>query len=104
MVDLLMMIGNALLIATFLLASAYAIVYHFTARWWENEFGRSHMAMKIALAAVTGLAIPRILTGANSDWYLLLRLAVFVAVPLTLAWRLVVLIKIQRKARREDHL
>jgi hypothetical protein len=98
-----MAIGNGLLIATCLLATAYAIVYHFTARWWETEFGRSLMSLKIAIALVTGLAIPRILTGANPAWYGMLRIVVFVAVPLTLAWRLAVLIKIQRQARKEDH-
>ena len=97
-----MLIGNGLLILTFLLATAYAIVYHFTARWWDTEFGRSLMSLKIAIAAVTGLGIPRILFGVNQHWYLILRVVVFVAVPLTLAWRLAVLIKIQRQSRREQ--
>lgn len=98
----LMLISNGLLILTFLLAAAYAIVYHFTARWWETEFGRSLMSLKIAIAAVTGLSIPRILFGLNSEWYAVLRIVVFVAVPLTLAWRLAVLIKIQLGSRKED--
>lgn len=92
-----MTIGNGLLIITFLLALAYAVVYHFTSRWWESEFGRSLMSLKIAIAAVTGLAVPRILWGLNSPAYTLLRLVVFIAVPVALAWRLVVLIKLQRK-------
>jgi hypothetical protein len=99
----LMWIGNGLLTLTFFLSAAYAITYHFTARWWETEFGRSLMSLKIALAGVTGLAIPRIFFGSNQDWYAILRLVVFVAVPLSLAWRLTVLIKIQRASRKEDH-
>lgn len=95
-------VANGLLILTFLLAAAYAIVYHFTARWWESEFGRSLMSLKIAIAVVTGLALPRILFDSDQAWYQALRVIVFVAVPLTLAWRLAVLIKIQRQARKED--
>jgi hypothetical protein len=102
MPDIPMLIGNGLLILTFLLSLAYAITYHLVARWWETDFGRSLMSLKIALAVVTGLAAVRILFGVNADWYTALRLIVFVAVPLSLAWRLVVLIKIQRQSRKED--
>lgn len=100
MADVSMLIGNGLLILTFLLAAAYAIIYHFTARWWESEFGRSLMSLKIAITAVTGLAIPRILFGLTGPAYTMIRLVVFIAVPVTLAWRLVVLIKLQVLKRR----
>lgn len=98
----LMLVGNGLLILTFLLAAAYAILYHFTARWWESEFGRSLMSLKIAIAAVTGLAVPRIIWGLDSPWYTAFRLVIFIGVPVTLAWRLAVLIKIQRRERDDS--
>lgn len=102
MPEYLMLAGNVLLTATFLLSTAYAITYHLTARWWETEFGRSLMSLKIALAAVTSLAVVRIVFRIDAEWYGWLRLIVFVAVPLSLAWRLAVLIKIQRHSRKED--
>ncbi len=93
----LMVIGNGLVIATFVLALAYAVTYHLTARWWTSEFGRSLMSLKIAIAAVTGLAVPRIIWGLDHVLFNVLRLVVFTAVPLALAWRLAVLIKTQRR-------
>lgn len=100
--DFSMALGNGLLILTFVLATAYAILYHFTARWWESEFGRSLMSLKIAIAAVTGLGVPRIIWGLNSPFYTMIRLIVFIAVPVTLAWRLVVLIKLQRRGKDDS--
>jgi hypothetical protein len=58
------------------------------------------MSLKIAITAVTGLAIPRILFGLTGPAYTMIRLVVFIAVPVTLAWRLVVLIKLQVLKRR----
>jgi len=97
-------IGNALVIVTFLVSLAFCVVYHLKARWWENEFGKSLMTYQLAITGVLGLAIPRIFMGSDNIVYMILRIFVFTCVPVALAWRLSVLIKVQsRRARKENH-
>lgn len=95
------LISNGLVIYTFLISLAFCIAYHFAARWWETEFGKSLMIYQIAMTGVLGLTLPRLLLGGDTPFFQYVRLAVFSVVPLALTWRLLVLIKVQRRARRD---
>lgn len=99
------LIGNGLVIYTFMISLAFCVAYHFAARWWETEFGRSLMIYQVAMTLVLGLTLPRLLVGGDNLIFQYVRIAVFAVVPLALTWRLIVLIKVQRRANRDgaDH-
>lgn len=88
------LIGNVLLIVSALLATAFIVLYHWSAVWWKNADGRHVMAFMAALAAVLDLGVVRIVIG-TQEWFEWLRLGVFVGIPLVLAQRLLILVRAQ---------
>lgn len=99
----LMHISDALIIWTFLASAGFVILYHVTAKWWGNAFGKSLMTYQIAMTMVLGLSIVRIILGGTEHpIFMYLRLAVFAVVPLALTWRIVVLVRLQRKEKGRD--
>lgn len=96
---MLSVVGDVLVIWTFLASLAFVIVYHIRAAWWDNDFGRSLMTYQIAMTVVLGLALPRIFWGGDHLVFQILRVVVFTAVPVALTWRLVVLIRVQRRKK-----
>lgn len=93
-------IGDILVIITFVTSLAFVIVYHLSARWWENDFGKSLMTYQVTMTIVLGLSISRIVLGGSEHplfgW---LRFGVFAVVPLALTWRIAVLIRLQWRKR-----
>lgn len=94
-------IGNALVIITFLASTGFVVLYHLSARWWETDFGKSLMTYQVAMTIVLGLAVPRIFDWDEHAAFQYVRVAVFTFVPVALIWRIVVLARIQVKARKE---
>lgn len=98
--EVLRQIGNVLIIYTFVASIGFCVAYHFMARWWETSFGMSLMIYQISMSAVLGLSTLRLITD-NGEGWAMIRLLVFIGVPVALTWRLAVLIKLQRDKRRE---
>ncbi len=91
----------ALIGITFLASLAFVITYHVIAKWWSSEFGRSLMIYQVAMTAILGLSSLTSIFG-RADWIVIVGIPIFLVVPIALVWRTVVLIKIQRQAKKED--
>jgi len=91
--------GNVLIILSAVITSA-SVAMHTRVPWWRSEMGRHLMAYMAVMAAVLDLSTIKILFG-DTAGFALLRLIVFIGVPLVMAWRLWLQIKAQR---RPDHL
>lgn len=93
-------IGDVLLFAAALIASA-SVVVHATVPWWRSHVGKHLMCYMASVAAVLDLSAVRVIAGASLDtpWFQTTRLVVFASVPLVLGWRLL----IQVQLRAADH-
>lgn len=89
------LVGNVALIASTVLAIAFVALYASTARWWETESGRNVMAFMAVVAVQLTLSVVRIFSLVRGEWFLWLRLGTFVFVPVVLAWRLWMLVRVQ---------
>jgi len=94
-------IGTILVILDFVASLAFCITYHVLARWWETEFGKSLMIYQILMTLTLGLAIPRIIFGVSSPIFEWTRLVLFAVLPIAVVWRMVVMIKAQRKVSEQ---
>lgn len=92
----------ALILITFVASFIFVITYHLVAKWWSSEFGRSLMIYQVAMTIILGLSTLTAIFG-RTGWIVAIGLAVFLMIPIALIWRTVVLIKIQRQSRKEDH-
>ena len=88
--------GNALIAWAAVVGTASVIV-HTRVRWRDTEMGRHLLVYMASIALVLDLSVVRIATG-DSPWFQLLRLAVFVAVPLAMTQRLWLQLKARRAA------
>lgn len=95
-------IGTILVIADFIASLAFCITYHVLARWWETEFGKSLMIYQILMTLTLGLVIPRLVFGTTSNVFEWTRIVIFGILPFAVTWRLVVMIKAQRKVAHDD--
>lgn len=77
------------------LVGVLSVVVHSRVRWWDSTMGRHLMAYMTVIAAVLVLSSVRIILG-DSWWFALLRLLVFIGVPIVMTQRLYLQIKAQR--------
>lgn len=98
---LLRIAGNVLIHWAALVGVASVIV-HSRVRWWDSPMGRHLMAYMGVIAAVLVLSVIRIHIG-DSWWFALLRLLVFVGVPIAMTQRLWLQIQAQRAERSQEH-
>jgi hypothetical protein len=91
--------GNVLLMWATLVAVA-SVVAHARVPWWRSEMGRHLMAYMTVMAVVLALACIRAFFG-DTWWFALLRLIVFVGVPIVMTQRLWLQIKAQRAVNAE---
>lgn len=87
--------GNTLLICAALICTA-SVVLHARVPWRRSEFGRHLMIYMGTMALTLDLGVIRIFVG-DTWWFALIRLVVFVGVPLAFAQRLWLQIKAQRE-------
>lgn len=80
----------------------FIALYHMVAPWWRTPAGRSVMALGAVLAAVLTLGAVRLLTG-DSLWFAILRLIVFSGLPVEIARRTLLLVRLQLRQRRAAH-
>jgi len=97
-------LGNLLLLLSALLATGFVVVYWITAPWWRTAMGRNVFSLMAVIAAVLDLSVIRVFLPVTADvlWFGILRLIVFAFVPVVLALRLWLLIKIQIRDRRRE--
>jgi hypothetical protein len=95
-------LGNVLIIVSAIEASLFVVLYHCLAAWHRAVTGRIIMGLMLALALVLDVSAIRLFAGASLDttWFLLVRLAVFCGVPVTIGWLTIRLIQLQLLARR----
>lgn len=94
MVEVLRWAGNGLIFWSAIVYLA-SVALHLRVDWWRTQMGRHLMASWAVIAAVLALSSVRILFG-DSIWFQLLRLVVFVGVPVLGTQRLYLQIKAQR--------
>jgi hypothetical protein len=87
-------IGNILIWWAAIVGTA-SVVVHARVRWWDSEMGRHLMAYMTVIAAVLVLSVLRTIVG-DSWWFALVRLIVFIGVPVAMTQRLWLQIKAQR--------
>lgn len=92
---MLRVIGNGLIFWAAAVGTA-SVVLHARVPWRHSEMGRHLMAYMGALALVLVLSCIRLVFG-DAPWFQIVRLVVFVAIPLTMTWRLWLQIKAQRE-------
>ena len=96
---LLATVGSVLLVYCAVVGTACVYV-HSRVDWRSTQMGRHVMWFMLALALTYDLGVVRIFFG-DSDWFSLLRLVVFIALPVVTTQRLWLLIKAQRDTRKE---
>jgi hypothetical protein len=80
---------------------AISVILHCRVKWWRSEMGRHLMVYMAAIDIVLVLSCIRIDVGQDSWWFGLLRLIVFVAVPIAMTQRAWLQFKAQRVTRDE---
>ena len=93
------MAGNGLIMLAAVIGTV-SVILHLRVPWWRSEMGVHLLCYMAVMAAVLDLSTIKILFG-DTAGFALLRLIVFIGVPLVMAWRLWLQIKAQR---RPDHL
>jgi len=93
------LIGNGLIFWAAAVSTASVLV-HARVPWRHSEMGRHLMAYMGALALVLVLSCVRLVVG-DAPWFQTLRLIVFVAIPLTMTWRLWLQVKTHRLDRKD---
>jgi hypothetical protein len=74
-----------------------ALVFCATGRWWRTQGGPLVACFLSSLGAVLDLAAVRVVFGAGLDtpWFVWVRVAVFAALPIVLAWAFGVILTVQ---------
>lgn len=85
--------GNVVIVAAAVIGLT-SVYVHTRVDWMATQMGRHLMAYMAVIAATLALAVIRMLLG-DSTWFALLRLAVFVGVPIVMGQRLYLQIKAQ---------
>ena len=105
------LIGDWLVIGSAVLAVACPVAFQWTTRgaWRDTAIGWHLMSFMLAIAAVLVQAAIRLVCDdflgvGDPVWFQRLRVAVFVSIPIVLAWRLVEILRPYRtpSERRED--
>ena len=94
------LIGSVLILWATVVGVA-SVWLHSRVDWRATPMGRHLMAYMAALAAALVLSSIRFLLGGDTWWFQLIRLVVFVAVPVAMTQRLLIQIRAQREVRRE---
>jgi hypothetical protein len=80
---------------------ALSVIWHARVPWRSTPMGRHLMAYMGSIAAVFLLISIRNVFG-DSHWFEILRVVVFVAVPVTMTWRFWLQVKARRLDRGES--
>lgn len=95
-------IGSALLALTAAINTACVVAYGWTTRggWRDSEMGRHLMCFMCSEAAILDLSVVRMVAGGagwpDPVWFRVLRLVVFVTLPVVMGWRLAIIVRAYR--------
>ena len=98
------LIGSVLVVVSTVMAGTFIVAYHRYSNglWRRDPIGRHVMAFVTADFLVFALASVRFIAGAGLDvgWFAWLRVVVFLAIPWTIGWRLLILWRLHRTSGR----
>jgi hypothetical protein len=83
------------------IVGAVSVIVHARVPWWRTEMGRHLMVYMSAIDIVLILSCIRIDVGNDTWWFALLRLIVFIGVPIVMTQRMWLQLKAQRVTRDE---
>jgi uncharacterized membrane protein len=89
-------VGNVLVFWAAIVGVA-SVVVHSRVRWWETRVGQHLFYYMLTMATVLVLACIRVVFG-DSWWFQLLRLIVFIGIPVLMTQRLIIQVSVQRAA------
>lgn len=97
-------VGGSVLVFWAAAAGVASVIVHAQVPWWRSEMGRHLMAYMSIIAAVLVLSCVRVLTGNSGDswWFQLVRLIVFIGVPIVMTQRLLLQLKARRARNEQD--
>ncbi|RCG32003.1 hypothetical protein DQ384_05525 [Sphaerisporangium album] len=93
-------VGTVLVVLSAVLADACVAAQMLLARWWRTSQGIHVFVFQAALGLCLSLWALRLIVP-DGDWFLFARTASFAAIPVVLAWRLSIIIRTWRQARRQ---
>lgn len=100
--DVLRIISSLELILCAGLSVAFCFLYHYTTNgmWKKSEMGRHLMSLSGSLALVLVLWVVGRMFGASTQWFRIVLVAAFAAIPYVLGRHLWILLKVQKEDRR----
>lgn len=93
-------IGSVFIVTSALLAVGCVVAHQLLARWWETPYGRHVFAFEFVVATCLGLWALRLVIP-EGEWFQVARLVAFACVPVVLAWRLIIILRVWREERRK---
>lgn len=100
--QVLLVLGQALMVLAFTGCALFVITYQLRARWWRSNVGLNQMLFAASETAVLGLSLLAMVLG-DSLGMQIVGLVAFAAFTAVSWWRWVVLLKAQRTGRDEPH-
>jgi cytochrome bd-type quinol oxidase subunit 2 len=99
-------IGNTLVVISVALCWIFVVLYHaLTGGTWRRSAAGRHLMVSMAtFGTVLTSTAPRVGAGPGLDatWFQIVRVVVFAGVPVVFAWRIVLLIRAQRRDEEGD--
>lgn len=85
------------------LSVAFCFLYHYTTdgTWKKSEMGRHLMSLSGSLALVLVLWMTGRMFGASTQWFRIILVAAFAAIPYVLSRHIWILLKVQKEDRRK---
>jgi hypothetical protein len=98
-----LLVGNAVLVLTAVLAVTFCVLYTAWEPWWRSELGRHLFTYSAVVAAVLVLSVIRVVSGVGLEtpWFQALRLITFAGMPFVIGWRIAILWRIHRDKVRD---
>lgn len=93
-------LGTVLILMSAGLSTSCVAAHALLARWWETHAGRHAFTFQAVLAAVLDLWALRLVIP-DTGWFVLARVLAFVGVPVVIAWRLVIIVRVWHSARTQ---
>lgn len=98
--DIFVWVANGLILTCAAIGIA-SVVVHALAPWRRSAMGRHLMVYFVITTAILTLSSIRILIGSDAEWFAILRLGVFLFLPIAMGQRLVLQLKAWRMDREE---
>lgn len=101
---LLTVVGMTLLGSAAVGSVWFIVLYHMRTRWWRHDFGRWLMTFVASEALWMWALLLSLLFRHVPDWYRWIETFAFIGVPVTIWWRLVILMRVQQGVPDVDEM